>query len=85
MATHGLKAKSQTYAFMGKDFKAQLFLHLIKFSWQGLEQNKGCYVLPHSEKEVVHFLGGVTEKVEKSDLQPSTFHPLPGWSCRELL
>ena len=57
----------------------------IKFSWQGLEQSNGWYVLPHSENEVVHFLGGVTEKVEKSDLLPSTFYLLSGWGCRELL
>lgn len=85
MTIHGLKDKSQTHICMGKDFKAQLLLYLTKFLLQGLKQGNRYYVLPHAKKEVVHFLDGVIERVAKSDLQPSTYHPLLGWSCREIL
>lgn len=78
MTIHGLKDKSQTHICMGKDFKAQLLLYLTKFLLQGLKQGNRYYVLPHAKKEVVHFLDGVIERVAKSDLQPSTYHPLLG-------
>lgn len=70
---------------MEKDFKAQLLLYLTEFLLQGLKQGNRYYVLPHSKKEVVHFLDGVIERVAKSDLQPSSYHPLLCWSCREIL
>ena len=56
--------------YMKNDFKAQFLLYLLP---QGLQQNNGCYMFPHSKNEAVYSLCRVSKRVAKPVLQPSTY------------